>query len=193
MNKEQLTYGLLGIVAGLVLGFYAGNWATPAPGSGAALSKGEEAQSVNSGGPSKELPPNHPAVNGDVVPAPPLPEGAGASTPNMSAATGPELPSLDPLPTSSKDERAEHKFKNIQVLKGLPADRITKIMFAFKASLGVECTYCHIKDEFDKDDKPQKQMARKMIGIVRDANDKLGVAGRVTCFTCHRGQERPAK
>ena len=64
------------------------------------------------------------------------------------------------------------------------------IMFAFKSSLGVDCTYCHIKDQFEKDDKSTKQMARKMITIVRDANAKLGAA-RVNCFTCHRGQPRP--
>jgi hypothetical protein len=34
-------------------------------------------------------------------------------------------------------------------------------------------------------------MARKMIGITRDANAKLGGAARVSCFTCHRGQPRP--
>jgi hypothetical protein len=65
-------------------------------------------------------------------------------------------------------------------------------MFAFKASLGVDCTYCHIKDQFEKDDKPAKQTARKMIQLVRDTNAKLGSMTRVTCFTCHRGQTRPA-
>ena len=104
---------------------------------------------------------------------------------------GVELPSLDPLPASSKEERAEQKFKNIQSFKGLPAERVISIMSAFKASLGVECTYCHLKDQFEKDDKPTKQTARKMIALVRDINTKLGASTRVTCFTCHRGQTRP--
>jgi hypothetical protein len=78
------------------------------------------------------------------------------------------------------------------MLRGLPSDRLMSVMFAFKASLGVDCTYCHIKDQFEKDDKPTKQMARKMITLVRDTNAKLGGAARVTCFTCHRGQTRPA-
>ena len=55
-----------------------------------------------------------------------------------------------------------------------------KIMFAFKSSLGVDCTYCHIKDQFEKDDKPPKQTARKMIQLVRDTNAKLGTTTRVT-------------
>ena len=104
-----------------------------------------------------------------------------------------ELPSLDPLPAGSKEERAEQKYKNIQLLRGIPSDRLMKVMFAFKSSLGVDCTYCHIKDQFEKDDKPTKQTARKMIQLVRDTNGKLGTTGRVTCFTCHRGQTRPAQ
>ena len=31
-----------------------------------------------------------------------------------------------------------------------------------------------------------------MIQLVRDTNAKLGTATRVTCFTCHRGETRPA-
>jgi photosynthetic reaction center cytochrome c subunit len=64
-------------------------------------------------------------------------------------------------------------------------------MFAFKSALGVECTHCHVKDHFDKDDKATKQMARKMITLTRNANAQLGGAARVTCYTCHRGQARP--
>jgi len=36
-----------------------------------------------------------------------------------------------------QEERAEQKYKNIQLLKGIPSDRLTKIMFAFKGSLGL--------------------------------------------------------
>jgi hypothetical protein len=135
------------------------------------------------------------------VQAGPLPAGTENApvSPNPSSPTSPasgdeevsELPSLDPLPASSREKRAEQEFKNIQMLRGLPAERVTKVMFAFKNSLGVDCTYCHVKDHFEKDDKAAKQVARKMIALTRDANAKLGGAGRVTCFTCHRGQARP--
>ncbi|HEX8185220.1 MAG TPA: c-type cytochrome, partial [Blastocatellia bacterium] len=131
------------------------------------------------------------------IPAPPLPNQptspAAEATPAAAAGETTELPSLDPLPAGSKEKRVEQDKKNIQVLKGIPADRLTPIMFAFKNSLGVDCTYCHVKDQFEKDDKPAKQIARKMINITREANAKLGGAGRVTCFTCHRGQPRPPK
>jgi len=201
MKKEYVSYGLIGIVAGLVLGFIIGNWASPSGGSGAPMAAGAEKQaSVNSSNGGQALPPGHPAIDsGQTIPAPPLPSGAiggsdssAAPSPPGQAASSSELPSLDPLAASSKEERAEQKYKNIQLLKGLPSERLMKVMFAFKASLGVDCTYCHIKDQFEKDDKPQKQTARKMIQLVRDTNTKLGAMTRVTCFTCHRGQTRPA-
>jgi len=199
MKKEYVSYGLIGIIAGLVLGFIVGNWASPTGGAAApqaaAAAADTKPASVNSSNSGQSLPPGHPPLDsGQTVPAPPLPEGASAAAPAAAAQAGEttELPSLDPLPPGSKEERAEHKYKNIQLLRGIPAERLTKIMFSFKASLGVDCTYCHIKDQFEKDDKPAKQVARKMIQLVRDTNAKLGSMTRVTCFTCHRGQTRPA-
>jgi Photosynthetic reaction centre cytochrome C subunit len=200
MKREYITFGLVGILAGLVIGFFVGNAMNPGTNaSPQTVSTNTGSLSVN-GGPGQQLPPNHPTIEpGKTVPAPPLPPGTAdapageTSSPAADASantTGVALPSLDPLPAGNKEERTEQKYKNIQMLKGLPADRLTKIMFAFKASLGVDCTFCHIKDQFEKDDKPEKQMARKMITIVRDANAKLGAA-RVTCYTCHRGQQRP--
>src|SRR5262245_56370490 len=198
MKKEFVSYGLMGIIAGLVLGFIVGNWASPTGGSApqAAAAGENKPASVNSSNSGQSLPPGHPPLDsGQTIPAPPLPEGASASAPAAGAAQAgetTELPSLDPLPPGSKEERAEQKYKNIQLLRGVPAERLTKIMFSFKASLGVDCTYCHIKDQFEKDDEPAKQVARKMIQLVRDTNTKLGSMTRVTCFTCHRGQTRPA-
>ena len=199
MKKEYVSYGLIGIVAGLVLGFIVANWTTPSGGAAPQAAAGAESKpaSVNSSNSGQALPPGHPPIDsGQTIPAPPLPAGgAGASAPAATAAQAEEsteLPSLDPLPPSSKEERAEQKYKNIQLLRGIPSERLTKIMFSFKASLGVDCTYCHIKDQFEKDDKPAKQVARKMIQLVRDTNTRLGSMTRVTCYTCHRGQTRPA-
>jgi photosynthetic reaction center cytochrome c subunit len=202
MKKEYVGYGLIGIVAGLVIGFFVGNAMYPgtsASQQNVAASGGQ--LSVN-GGPNQQLPPNHPTIEpGKTVPAGPLPPGAGdapasetpaAASGASAGATSVSLPSLDPLPAGNKEERTEQKYKNIQLLKGLPAERLMKIMFAFKDSLGVDCTFCHIKDQFEKDDKPEKQTARKMIALVRDANAKIGAA-RVSCYTCHRGQQRPAQ
>jgi len=192
MNKEEITYGIIGTILGVVIGFFVANMTTPGPTSSPqpASEAASESRTVNSS--SQELPPGHPPINpGETTPAPPLP--GQAETPGATSASGEttELPSLDPLPASNREERTEQKYKNIQVLKGLPASRLDSIMFAFKNSLGVDCTYCHVKDHFEKDDKPAKQTARKMIGITRDATAKLGGAKRVTCYTCHRGEPLP--
>jgi hypothetical protein len=200
MKSEYAIYGIIGIIAGLVLGFIVANQMSPGSGAAAqqsASSNESKPASVNSSNSGQALPPGHPPLDsGQTIPAPPL-SGGAPGTPNAQPAAqageSAELPSLDPLPSSSREERAEQKYKNIQLLRGVPSERLTKIMFAFKASLGVECTYCHIKDQFEKDDKPQKQTARKMIQLVRDTNTKLGGTARVTCFTCHRGQTRPAQ
>ena len=57
----------------------------------------------------------------------------------------------------------DQAFKNIQILKGIPADQLIPTMQFISASLGVECEYCHVEGAFDKDDKKPKQTARKMM------------------------------
>ncbi|HKT49324.1 MAG TPA: c-type cytochrome [Candidatus Angelobacter sp.] len=87
---------------------------------------------------------------------------------------------------------AEQQFKNIQVLKGVPADQIIPAMQFISSSLGVECEFCHVRNAFDKDDKKPKQVARKMMQM-QMAIDKENFNGEnaVTCFSCHRGAENP--
>jgi hypothetical protein len=192
MNKEDIGYGIVGVVLGLVVGFLAANWTQPAP------TPTQQAASTTvapptAGAQGSQLPPNHPAVDpSKPVQAGPLSPGQTAATPNAPTGNVAELPSLQPLPASSKEERAEQKYKNIQMLKGIPAERLMSVMFAFKSSLGVDCDTCHIKDAFEKDDKPMKQIARKMIKRMNEINAD-GAGGRVTCYTCHRGQKTPAE
>jgi photosynthetic reaction center cytochrome c subunit len=193
---SSVAYAAIGLVLGGFLGFQVANWtsARSAGGSQAAGESGPKSASVNTSSRPDQLPPNHPALDSAPTEAPPLRDSPGSEA-SGGAAAGEvaELPSLDPLPASSKEERTEQKYKNIQMLKGLPSERLTKVMFAFKSSLGVECTFCHVKDQFEKDDKSTKQTARTMIKMVRDINKQyVGGLGRVTCYTCHRGQQRPA-
>ncbi len=87
---------------------------------------------------------------------------------------------------------AEQQFKNIQVLKDIPADQLVPSMQFISASLGVECDFCHVEHEMQKDDKKEKQTARKMISMelaINKANFKYEV--EVTCYTCHRGSAHP--
>ena len=93
----------------------------------------------------------------------------------------------------AQEKTTEQVYKNIQVLKGVPASQLDAVMASFTGSLGVRCNHCHIPGQFDKDDKPAKQTARKMIRMVFDLNKgNFDGRGAVTCVTCHRGQTRPA-
>jgi hypothetical protein len=89
-----------------------------------------------------------------------------------------------------QDKPAEEVYKNIQVLKGMPAGRLMPAMNFFARSLGVRCDHCHVPGAFDKDDKPTKLTARKMYEMVRLSNKELG-SNRVSCFMCHRGHVQP--
>jgi Photosynthetic reaction centre cytochrome C subunit len=96
---------------------------------------------------------------------------------------------------------AEEVFKNIQLLKGVPAGRLLAIMqIGYSKSLGVDCTHCHVADQWEKEDKPTKQIAREMAQMSRAINTELLKKIKnlksenpvVNCTTCHRGQTKPA-
>ncbi|HEU4415934.1 MAG TPA: c-type cytochrome [Candidatus Angelobacter sp.] len=87
---------------------------------------------------------------------------------------------------------AEQVFKNIQALKGTPADQLQTSMQFISNSLGVECEFCHVQGAFDKDDKKTKQTARQMIQMQMAINrDNFKGEREVTCFSCHRGSHDP--
>ena len=91
---------------------------------------------------------------------------------------------------------AEQQYKNIKVLKGIPADQVIPAMEFITASLGVECEFCHVRKErglaFEKDDKKPKEIARKMIEMAIAINkDNFDGKREVTCYSCHRGAAHP--
>ncbi|HXW17758.1 MAG TPA: c-type cytochrome [Candidatus Acidoferrales bacterium] len=95
-------------------------------------------------------------------------------------------------PAAQTSKTAEQAFKNIQVLKDVPADQILPAMQFIATSLGVECEYCHVKNAFEKDDKDAKVTARKMMLMMFAANNQTFDGKReVTCYTCHRGSTDP--
>lgn len=94
---------------------------------------------------------------------------------------------------SAGPKRAEEQFKNIQVLKGIPADQLIPAMQFITASLGVECEFCHVEGAREKDDKKTKQTARKMMAMMFAINkDNFEGHRDVTCNSCHRGSSKPA-
>ena len=101
---------------------------------------------------------------------------------------------------------ATDKPKNLKVLpKNISAEALDKIMDSYVSALGVNCEFCHVKNialdfKFEKDDKPEKEIARKMMRMTNDINKKYfqfngevkaNAIQAVTCVTCHRGQPRP--
>ena len=74
----------------------------------------------------------------------------------------------------------------------MPASQIQPTMAFITGSLGVRCNYCHTPSAFERDDKPTKQTARRMMRMVLDINrGNFDGAAAVSCNTCHRGQTRP--
>jgi photosynthetic reaction center cytochrome c subunit len=96
-----------------------------------------------------------------------------------------------------KPPMAEKVFKNVQVLKGIPVDQFMATMGFISASLGMTCTDCHIAEsggswEKYADDTELKQTTRKMLVMVSALNRTyFGGRREVTCYSCHRGGDRP--
>ena len=96
-------------------------------------------------------------------------------------------------PADLAGKTAGQAFKNVQVLKDIPADQLFPTMRFIRDSLGgVSCQFCHAGDDRASDEKPTKLMARKMIAMELAIN-KSTFDGRaeVTCYTCHRGSTDP--
>ena len=98
---------------------------------------------------------------------------------------------------AQKVPMAEEVFKNVQILKGIPVDQFMGTMGFFSASLGLNCTDCHVDESGGNwakyaDDNALKQTARRMMRMVSTLNT-TAFGGRqvVTCNTCHRGTRRP--
>lgn len=96
---------------------------------------------------------------------------------------------------------ASQVFKNVKTMGDFPAGRLLAVMnIGYGKSLGVSCTHCHVAGEWDRDDKPQKQIARDMSAMAARINNELlkpipnlkGPNAVVNCTTCHRGQVKPA-
>ena len=99
-----------------------------------------------------------------------------------------------------EQEPAETVFKDIQTLKGRPAEQVLAVMeLGYSRSLGVDCAHCHDVKDWPADAKKQKQIAREMTLMTREINAKLktfeGIESEppvINCTTCHRGQKKPA-
>ena len=89
-------------------------------------------------------------------------------------------------------------FKTVTLLRGIPVDTFFDAMGMFANAMGNDCTYCHdSKAYFDKtlfaSPTPRIQKARQMMVMVNTLNRQyFGGQTRVTCFTCHQGNNAPS-
>ena len=94
---------------------------------------------------------------------------------------------------ANEGKTAEQVYKNIKALTGTPANELNQSMHLMKGAVGLDCIYCHIEREWEKDVKPAKEVARKMIVMMNDINTRqFGGKQVVTCNTCHNGRPIPA-
>ena len=106
-------------------------------------------------------------------------------------------PAQSAPPNANSPQTAAQHYKNIKVLKDIPADELIPSMQFITAALGVECEFCHVAGpdkrlEFDKDDKKEKKTAREMMQMMFAINkNNFDGERQVTCNTCHRGSPHP--
>jgi photosynthetic reaction center cytochrome c subunit len=99
--------------------------------------------------------------------------------------------------SAQKPLMAEQYFKNVQVLRGISVKEFMDTMGFFAASLGENCTFCHVEEssgDWTKyaEDNANKQTARKMILMMTAINKNyFGGNRKMTCYSCHRGGETP--
>ena len=89
----------------------------------------------------------------------------------------------------------------VKVLTGLTVPEFEAEMQRMTQALGASCGTCHARGNFASENNPRKAIARQMLEMTRGVNqqyfpdykpvDGESRLGRVTCFTCHQGSERP--
>ena len=90
---------------------------------------------------------------------------------------------------------------NVKVLTGLFAQQFQEEMNFMVQALGVSCNTCHTRGNFASEEKPEKLKARQMLEMTKAINKQFfpdykpkegeSVLGRITCYTCHKGDNVP--
>ena len=100
-------------------------------------------------------------------------------------------------PVQDRPPMVEDVFKSVVLLKGIPVDTFFEAMGMFANAMGNDCTFCHSSTAvFDKAafavPTPRIQRARQMIVMMNAINKTyFGGQPRLTCFTCHSGNQSP--
>ena len=136
--------------------------------------------------------------------------GAQTSQPNS---TGPATPgfSQTATPPAAASQAAQRRtvipdtFTNLKVLpKDIKKPELVQMMKGFAIQLGKRCKFCHeVNDDlsegnFASDKKIEKETARVMIKMMAELNNEFlaklpEMPAEATCWTCHRGKNKPEK
>lgn len=91
-------------------------------------------------------------------------------------------------------------FKNVKVLKDMPAGEFVKMMDTiYGRGLGMTCANCHVIGQFDGDTRKNKRVARDMqvmenyintmqLPNIKELDEDYT---KVSCVTCHAGSGHP--
>ncbi|MCP3928919.1 MAG: c-type cytochrome [Bacteroidetes bacterium] len=129
-----------------------------------------------------------------------------ATAPSTEVTEQPKVPSfiaaIQEKVKGKEDLPAEEVFKNIEILKGMPAGRVLPIMqMAFNKGLGVKCNHCHVFGDWANESPKAKQITRDMWVMTGKINRETlsevpnltsGEKSAINCITCHRGEVKPA-
>jgi tetratricopeptide (TPR) repeat protein len=109
-------------------------------------------------------------------------------------------------PSALSGDQIPEKFKNLKILPATSSRAdVVRVMRGFAGALGVRCNHCHVGEnpanldnyDFASDDKEPKRVARAMMRMTQEINEKLVPAAgisqpiQVQCITCHRGIAKP--
>ena len=101
------------------------------------------------------------------------------------------------------------RYENLKVMpKNTDKKLMDSVMRHFSASLGVKCTFCHVRGndeqknfDFASDANKHKIIARDMYKMMNKLNKKYFNEGEkennmnripeVSCYTCHNGKAHP--
>jgi photosynthetic reaction center cytochrome c subunit len=99
-----------------------------------------------------------------------------------------------------ENEPAGTVFKNVKILKNMPAGEFLKNMDVnYGRGLGMGCGNCHVVGQFAEDTRKNKRVAREMqqmadyingtqLANIKELDEDYV---KVTCVTCHMGSGHP--
>ena len=101
-----------------------------------------------------------------------------------------------------ENEPAGKVFKNVKLLKDMPAGKFLQTMNDdYGKAIGRSCNFCHVVDHWDSDKRKEKATTRIMIAMedslnnaapyLRQLRNQRGTWPHIECVTCHRGMNEP--